>query len=156
METEKMVPLESKDNIEPLPVRIWAAAQEMGAPLSAEEFRVAAEGSRTEDEMWVPFRLSDRASSLSLLAREGISSLPDDPTARINPEIKVDGETRRQAGARQAVLKAACYLKAMPELAEKCLQYAKDVWEKKRDWDANNVPQPTKAEPEAEELRRAA
>lgn len=112
--------------LEQLRNEIWQAAQEMGVELTAEELRVALEGSKTEEENWVPFKLGDRASKFSLQAKD---------------ETRTQKE-RREAGAYSLVLKAAAYLRAAPETSAECLQYARDVWNQKYIWDERDVPRP--------------
>ncbi|MDP3764036.1 MAG: hypothetical protein Q8Q95_00235 [bacterium] len=112
--------------LEHLRDEIWQVAQEMGVELTAEELRVAWAGSKIEEEMWVPFKLGDRASDFSLKAKD---------TTRSSKE-------RREAGVHSLVLKAATYLRGSPETSAECLQYARDVWSEKYVWDERDVPQP--------------
>lgn len=112
--------------LEQLRDEIWQIAQEIGVELTVEELKVALEGSKTEEESWVPFKLGDRASKFSLIAKD---------------ETRTPKE-RREAGAYSLVLKAAAYLRAAPETSAECLQYARDVWNQKYVWDERDVPQP--------------
>lgn len=133
--------------LEHLRDEIWQMAQEMDVELSAEELRVAWEGSKTEEEAWVPFRLSDRASSLSLRAKDA-------------PEVSLE---RRLSGAKSLVVRAAAYLRGAPDMAAECLKYARNVWDGKYIWNADDVPQvsvptpsPSVEKKEEEEIKKAA
>ena len=139
MEGEQNLENQKEIFLEHLRDEIWQVAQEMGVDLSAEELRVAWEGSKTEEEMWVPFKLSDRASNFSLKAK--------DPTR--------SSKERREAGAHSLVLKATAYLRGAPETSAECLQYARDVWSEKYVWNEEDVPQPAPQQKETtkEEIR---
>lgn len=155
METEPKYSGEAKTNSEPQMERgkemfleklrdeIWQAAQEMGVNLTSEELRVAWAGPKTEEENWVPFKLSDRAAGCSLRAKDASENTLE----------------RRVSGAHSLVLKAASYLRGAPDLAAELLQYARDVWEGKYIWHEQDVPQIT-PEPvpgiETEEKKKAA
>ena len=75
-------------------MKFWQAAQEMDVNLTTEELRVSWQGPKTEEEMWVPFKLGDRAAKFSLQAKD-ITRTPKE---------------RREAGAHSLVLKAATIL----------------------------------------------
>lgn len=122
---------------------IGQMALEMGVELTAEELRVAWQGHHTEEESWVPFKLGEREAKFSVRAME-------------SPE---DSEDRRRYGAQSSVLRAAACLRGAPETSAECLQYARDVWERKYVWNEKDIPQPVPREkPEAkkEGVRKAA
>ncbi|MEK7629656.1 MAG: hypothetical protein AAB394_04050 [Patescibacteria group bacterium] len=126
MEREQSLENQKEIFLEHLRDEIWQAAQEMDVNLTTEELRVSWQGPKTEEEMWVPFKLGDRAAKFSLQAKD-ITRTPKE---------------RREAGAHSLVLKAATYLRAAPETSAECLQYARDVWNQKYVWDERDVPQP--------------
>lgn len=151
------MPFESNANIERLRNDIWTAAVAMNVELTEDELARVVRGTTVAEGDPTAAHLDMRAAGLSLTAKDAsVRLLPEDPTVRIEPEPKTDTmseeekrrekerleEIRRKSGAGNLVLKAACYLKAMPELAGECLQYAWDVWYKKREWNADDVPQP--------------
>ena len=127
--------------LEHLKDEIGRAALEMGVELTAEELRVAWQGHQTEEESWVPFKLGEREAKLSVRAMDSSE----------------DSEDRRRYGAQSLVLRAAACLRGAPETAAECLQYARDVWERKYIWNENDIPQPVPTTGEMEEdMRKAA
>ena len=111
--------------LEHLRDKIWRAVLEMGVELTAEELRVAWQGHQTEEESWVPFKLGEREAKLSVRAMDSSE----------------DSEDRRRYGAQSLVLRAAACLRGAPETAAECLQYARDVWERKYIWNEKDIPQ---------------
>ena len=129
----------------------------VGAELSEDELRVAAEGVpkqpelRTEEERreaenrkeqgeaYVPFKLLERAARCGARAQDA-------------PE---GSDERRRAGGQNLVLTAAGYLRAHPDLAQKCVEYAQAIKEGSREWDEREIPRLAPGE-EQESLRRAA
>ena len=141
MSPEKQPEQQKEIFLEHLRDEIWQAAQEMGVELTAEELRVTWQGHQTEEESWVPFKLGEREAKLSVRAVDSSE----------------DSEDRRRYGAQSLVLRAAACLRGAPEMAAECLQYARDVWERKYIWNENDIPQsvPTTGEME-EDIRKAA
>ena len=111
--------------LEHLKDEIGRAVLEMGVELTAEELRVAWQGHQTEEESWVPFKLGEREAKLSVRAMDSSE----------------DSEDRRRYGAQSLVLRAAACLRGAPETAAECLQYARDVWERKYIWNEKDIPQ---------------
>ena len=111
--------------LEHLKDEIGRAVLDMGVELTAEELRVAWQGHQTEEESWVPFKLGEREAKLSVRAMDSSE----------------DSEDRRRYGAQSLVLRAAACLRGAPETAAECLQYARDVWERKYIWNEKDIPQ---------------
>ncbi|MBI2050379.1 MAG: hypothetical protein HYT31_01060 [Parcubacteria group bacterium] len=121
----------------------------VGADLSEDELRIAAEGAQpqsdTEEEhkeqgeAYEPFRLAERAARYGSRAQDA-------------PE---DSDERRIAGTRHLALLAAHYLRDWPELSRECLEYARDLRGRTREWREQDIPRPQPAAAQ-ESMRRAA
>ncbi|MBI1961527.1 MAG: hypothetical protein HYS45_02400 [Parcubacteria group bacterium] len=124
-------------------------ASAVGADLSEDELRIAAEGAqpqpdikeenKEEGEAYGPFRIAERAARYGSRAQDA-------------PE---DSEERRIAGTQHLVFLAAHYLRAWPELSRECLEYARDLRDRGREWRDQDIPRPQSAAAQ-ESMRRAA